>query len=209
MVIGLDCAAPQLVFDAWPGELPNLRALVERGAWGILRSCDPPIPVPAWSVMTSSRSPGALGFYGFRNRRDHSYDALVFADSRAVKVPRVWDLLSLRGRPVIVLGVPQTYPVSRVDGVMVSCFLTPDTETAQYTYPAEPKGEIEGLVGRYLVAVENFRMLQQTQSADTMEALPSDNPLRGRVNLLNWDGKGMPEGIFPQGDPRSGDGAER
>jgi predicted AlkP superfamily phosphohydrolase/phosphomutase len=157
LVIGLDCAAPQLVFDAWLGELPNLRALVERGAWGILRSCDPPITVPAWSVMTSSRSPGALGFYGFRNRRDHSYDALVFADSRAVKVPRVWDLLSLRGRPVIVLGVPQTYPVSRVDGVMVSCFLTPDTETAQYTYPAELKGEIEGLVGRYMVDVENFR----------------------------------------------------
>jgi nitrate reductase beta subunit len=59
------------------------------------------------------------------------------------------------------------------------------------------------------VAVENFRVLQQTQSADTMEALPSDNPLRGRVNLLNWDGKGMPDGIFPQGDPRSVDGAER
>jgi predicted AlkP superfamily phosphohydrolase/phosphomutase len=157
MVIGLDCAAPQLVFDRWLDELPNLKALVGRGRHGILRSCDPPITVPAWSVMTSSRSPGALGFYGFRNRRDHSYDALVFADSRAVRVPRVWDLLSLGGRPVIVLGVPQTYPVSRVNGVMVSCFLTPDTETAQYTYPAELKSEIEALVGRYMVDVEDFR----------------------------------------------------
>jgi len=157
LVIGLDCAAPQLVFDRWLGELPALRSLVERGRWGVLRSCDPPITVPAWSVMTSSRSPGALGFYGFRNRRDHSYDALAFADSRAVRAPRVWDLLSARGRPVIVLGVPQTYPVSRVNGVMVSCFLTPDTETAQYTYPAELKQEIEALVGRYMVDVENFR----------------------------------------------------
>ena len=157
LVIGLDCAAPQLVFERWLGELPALRSLVERGRWGVLRSCDPPITVPAWSVMTSSRSPGALGFYGFRNRRDHSYDALAFADSRAVRVPRVWDLLSARGRPVIVLGVPQTYPVSRVNGVMVSCFLTPDTETAQYTYPAELKQEIEALVGRYMVDVENFR----------------------------------------------------
>ena len=25
----------------------------------------------------------------------------------------------------------------------------------------------------------------------------ADNPLRGRVNLLSWDGKGLPEGIFP------------
>jgi predicted AlkP superfamily phosphohydrolase/phosphomutase len=107
--------------------------------------------------MTSSRNPGALGFYGFRNRRDHSYDQLVFADSRAVKVPRVWDLLSARGRSVIVLGVPQTYPVNRVNGVMVSCFLTPETETSQYTYPAELKGEIERLVGHYMVDVEDFR----------------------------------------------------
>ena len=47
------------------------------------------------------------------------------------------------------------------------------------------------------VAVENFRVLQQTQSADAMESLPPDNPLRGRVNLLNWDGRGMPDGMFP------------
>ncbi len=55
------------------------------------------------------------------------------------------------------------------------------------------------------VAVESFRVLQEAQSADSMEALPSDNPLRGRVNLLNWDGRGMPDGIFPKGD----EGAER
>jgi predicted AlkP superfamily phosphohydrolase/phosphomutase len=157
LVVGLDCAAPQLVFDRWLDDLPALRSLTERGSFGVLRSCDPPITVPAWSSMTSSRSPGALGFYGFRNRRDHSYDQLSFADSRSVQVPRVWDVLSARGRPVIVLGVPQTYPVSRVNGVMVSCFLTPDTETSQYTYPAELKGEIEDLVGRYMVDVADFR----------------------------------------------------
>ena len=85
LVIGLDCAAPQLVFERWLDDLPNLKALTESGRWGILRSCDPPITVPAWSVMTSSRSPGVLGFYGFRNRKNHSYDALAFADSRSVQ----------------------------------------------------------------------------------------------------------------------------
>jgi predicted AlkP superfamily phosphohydrolase/phosphomutase len=40
---------------------------------------------------------------------------------------------------------------------MVSCFLTPDTERSQYTYPPELKREIEGVVGRYMVDVENFR----------------------------------------------------
>jgi predicted AlkP superfamily phosphohydrolase/phosphomutase len=171
LVIGLDCAAPQWVFDRWLDELPTIRSLTERGTYGILRSCEPPITVPAWSVMTSSRSPGSLGFYGFRNRRDHSYDAMAFADSRAVKVPRVWDLLTQAGRPVVVLGVPQTYPVSEVNGVMISCFLTPDTERSQYTYPAELKTEIEGLVGRYMVDVENFRTDAKENLLDQIEEM--------------------------------------
>ena len=46
----------------------------------LLRSVDPPITVPAWSCMVSGRDPGELGIYGFRNRRDHSYDGLGIAD---------------------------------------------------------------------------------------------------------------------------------
>jgi predicted AlkP superfamily phosphohydrolase/phosphomutase len=189
LVIGLDCAAPQLVFDRWLEELPTIRGLTERGAWGVLRSCDPPITVPAWSSMTSSRSPGALGFYGFRNRSDHSYDALAFADSRAVKLPRVWDILSERARDVIVLGVPQTYPVSKVNGVMVSCFLTPDIETRQYTYPAALKEEIKQVVGRYMVDVPNFRTNEKAQLLADIEEM-TEKRFRLAEHLLEtrpWD----------------------
>ena len=42
------------------------------------------------------------------------------------------------------------------------------------------------------VAVENFRMLKERQSA---EELVSGK--KGRVNLLNWDGRGLPDGLFP------------
>jgi predicted AlkP superfamily phosphohydrolase/phosphomutase len=189
LVIGLDCAAPQWVFDRWLDDLPNLRSLTERGAYGILRSCEPPITVPAWSVMTSSRSPGSLGFYGFRNRRDHSYDALSFADSRAVRVPRVWDLLSDRGRPVVVIGVPQTYPVTEVNGAMISCFLTPDTTTSQFTYPPELKTEIEELVGRYLVDVENLRTDEKDSLLEQIEEMTARR-FRVAEHLLEtrpWD----------------------
>ena len=189
MVIGLDGAAPQLVFDRWLDELPTLRALTERGSYGVLRSCDPPITVPAWSCMTSSRSPGALGLYGFRNRRDHSYGGLSFADSRSVGVSRVWDVLSQRGRPVIVLGVPQTYPVSAVNGVMVSCFLTPDTETRQYTHPVEVKDEIERLVGSYTVDVPSFRTSDQDRLLIDLEEM-TEKRFRVAEHLLRtrpWD----------------------
>jgi predicted AlkP superfamily phosphohydrolase/phosphomutase len=65
LVIGLDCAPPELVFERWREELPTIRSLTEAGRYGVLRSCDPPITVPAWACMTSSRSPGTLGIYGF------------------------------------------------------------------------------------------------------------------------------------------------
>lgn len=49
------------------------------------------------------------------------------------------------------------------------------------------------------VAVENLRMLRDRQSADTLEP-PSP---KGRVNLLNWDGRGSPQGLFPAGGQAS------
>jgi predicted AlkP superfamily phosphohydrolase/phosphomutase len=189
LVIGLDCAPPDLVFNRWREELPTLSSLMIRGRYGVLRSCDPPITVPAWTCMVSSRSPGALGIYGFRNRRDHSYDGLAIADSRAVRLPRVWDLLSKRGRPVIVLGVPPTYPVTPVNGVMISCFLTPDTERSQYTYPAELKAEIEELVGRYMVDVDNFRTSEKERLLADIEEM-TEKRFRVAEHLLAtrpWD----------------------
>jgi nitrate reductase beta subunit len=45
------------------------------------------------------------------------------------------------------------------------------------------------------VAVENFRMLEERQKSDE---LVGGGAKRGRVNLLNWDGKGAPRGMFPK-----------
>ncbi|HEY3508576.1 nitrate reductase subunit beta [Kribbella sp. NPDC051137] len=44
------------------------------------------------------------------------------------------------------------------------------------------------------IAVENFQMLKDRQTSETV-ASPADK--QARVNLLNWDGKGKPEGMFP------------
>jgi len=156
VVIGLDCLEPTLLFERFRGQLPNLEALIGRGIAGRLRSCDPPITVPAWSVMMSSKDPGTLGIYGFRNRCDYSYDKMAFATGAAVRAPRVWDYLSQAGKNVVVLGVPGTYPPRPVNGVLVGCFLTPSIEQL-YTYPPDVKDDIARVVGPYMVDVPNFR----------------------------------------------------
>ncbi|MFQ5853698.1 MAG: alkaline phosphatase family protein, partial [Candidatus Binatia bacterium] len=128
----------------------------QQGWYGSLKSIIPPITVPAWSCMMSSKDPGELGIYGFRNRKDYSYDGLVFANSTAVKEDRVWDILSRAGKQVIVLGVPGTYPPRPVRGSLVGCFLTPSADS-NYTYPLALKAELTMRFGPYLVDVENFR----------------------------------------------------
>ena len=46
-------------------------------------------------------------------------------------------------------------------------------------------------------------MLTQRQTA---ESLVSGGSKKGRVNLLNWDGTGMPDGLFPDGTSAARDG---
>jgi len=125
MIIGLDCAAPQLVFDLWADQLPNLLRLRKSGQAGILKSCHPPITVPAWAVMTSGRDAGELGIYGFRNRISTDSPDLSTADAGLVRFPRLWDLMTAAGLPSIVIGVPLTWPPSAVNGVVLSGPLTP------------------------------------------------------------------------------------
>lgn len=159
LVIGLDCAEPSLVFEQWREELPNLGRLMEAGTYGTLESIIPCITVPAWASMMSSKDPGQLGIYGFHNRIDTSYSRMAIANSTSVREPQVWDYLSQAGRSVALIGVPPGYPPRPVNGIAVGCFLTPSTERAErpYTYPASVAGELEKLVGTYLVDVANFR----------------------------------------------------
>jgi nitrate reductase beta subunit len=60
-------------------------------------------------------------------------------------------------------------------------------------YEQPPLGEASGRPAP--VAVETFQALRQRQTSDVSV---SGEELQGRVNLLNWDGKGAPDGIFPK-----------
>jgi len=45
LIVGLDSAAPALVFDRWRDQLPTLSSLIARGAHGRMLSTHPPITV--------------------------------------------------------------------------------------------------------------------------------------------------------------------
>lgn len=162
LVLGWDCAGPQLVFDQFKNDLPTISRLMQTGTWGALESSVPCITVPAWASMLSSRDPGVLGVYGFRNRADTSYSQMTTANGAAIKVKRVWDYLSDAGQQSVVVGVPQTYPVRPLNGHLVSCFLTPGVESA-FTYPAIFKQEVLQTAPDYAFDVKDFRTMDKAR----------------------------------------------
>ncbi len=155
LVLGLDCAAPELLLG-WD-DLPNIRNLMAAGGYGRLESVIPPITVPAWMCMSTSQDPGSLGVYGFRNRADHSYDKLSIATSRSIQELAIWDQLAREGKRSICVGVPPGYPPRKVNGLWVGCFMTPDTSKDVFTHPPDLGARLNALVGGYPVDVKGFR----------------------------------------------------
>ncbi|MDD4203121.1 MAG: alkaline phosphatase family protein [Candidatus Omnitrophica bacterium] len=155
-VIGLDCLAPKLAFDKYISDMPTLSELLKRSTWGPMTSTIPPITCPAWACMTTSKEPGELGIYGFRNRVDHSYERLAIATSYAVKEKAIWDIIGEKGKKSIVVAVPPSYPPKKINGCMVGCFLSPDIDS-DYTFPKELAKDIKNNVGQYLIDVRDFR----------------------------------------------------
>ena len=155
-VLGLDSIPPELLFDRWLDQLPNIKRLISNSIYGAMKSTIPAITCPAWVSMMTSANPGRLGLYGFRNRSSYDYEGLSFANSSTIRQDTVWDILSKIGKKVVVVGVPITYPPKPVNGCMVTCFMTPDT-TCDYTYPHELKAEVESVSNGYIFDVGEFR----------------------------------------------------
>ena len=157
LVIGLDGGTLSLL-RPWvrEGHLPVLGGLMAGGAAGTLRTTMPPVTASAWTSFATGKNPGKHGLVDFIRLRDGSYDiSLVNATQRSGKA--IWNILGDRGRRVIVVGVPATYPPEPVNGYMVTGLMTPGTHS-DYTFPPELKRDLHKLVGPFpLVPSEKHR----------------------------------------------------
>jgi len=170
-VIGLDCFTPQWALEAWLDEMPNLKALVQRGVGARLHSTIPPITVPAWTAMMTSKDPGMLGVYGFRNRTSYEYDALKVANATSITERTVWNYLSRNRMRSLVMGVPQTYPPKPLNGIMVSGFMAPGKDVT-FTYPDGIGGILDQAAGGdYIIDVKDFRTDNKDALLDSVKAM--------------------------------------
>jgi len=147
-IIGLDAATLDIIDPLMKeGLLPNLESLSKNGVHGTLESTLHPLSPPAWTSFITGKNPGKHGIYDFVVHKPNSYE-LEYTFGGMRKGDSIWKLLSDAGKKVIVLNVPMTYPPEEVNGVLISGFDSPGTDS-EFAYPSSVLDEITRNVGPY------------------------------------------------------------
>jgi len=150
-VFGIDGAPPELIFDKWLDELPNIKKLVEEGFHSKIETTIPPSTCVAWTSFFSGLDPSQHGVYSYTVRDNFEYKGSRLVNSRDVKGEMLWEILSKYNKKTISIGVPLTYPIENKTSPnfsIVSGFLTP-TFNEKSVYPKEFFEEVKNLIPNY------------------------------------------------------------
>ncbi|WP_048150670.1 alkaline phosphatase family protein [Palaeococcus ferrophilus] len=121
-VLGLDGGSWNVIMPLiTEGKLPTFKRLLEKGAYGKLKSIIPPISVPAWKCYFTGKDPGKLGVYAFLKFDPGTYKLKV-ADSRDFKSLDLADILGMHNKRIVIYKMFSTYPAKKVNGVMITDF---------------------------------------------------------------------------------------
>jgi predicted AlkP superfamily phosphohydrolase/phosphomutase len=170
LIIGWDGATFSVLLPlVEQGVMPNLKALLERGASGPLRSTIPPVTAPAWSSFMTGVNPGKHGVITWQRSLNERMLAKRVVSSQDIQAPRFWEWLE--GCSVGLINVPMTYPPMPVNGFVVSGMLTPSSQ-CEYTYPPHLREFLDRVTGGYVIDVD-------------IEGLGDENNERDLLGLLD------------------------
>ena len=145
LVLGFDA----LTFDYLDEfDLPNFEALRSDGIEAPLRSTHPPWTASAWPSLYTGVDPSHHGVYDFFQHEDRYPDETTFVTRSDVHAPAIWNYLSARGVPSIILNMPVSNPADRMNGVLIPGYMGPEDA------PGHPDGIREHLtetIGEYRV----------------------------------------------------------
>lgn len=131
-VLGLDGLGLGLLERLLPqGAMPVLCDLMGRAGVSRMRSVIPTVSSVAWASYATGVNPGMHNLFGFVDREPNPFRVFI-PNAAHLKHETLWEALSRRGKRVISLNVPVSYPPKQLNGVMVGCFLSPSLEKAVY-----------------------------------------------------------------------------
>ncbi|OXU14461.1 alkaline phosphatase family protein [Sedimentisphaera salicampi] len=129
VLVGLD-GVPVKVIEKYVdmGIMPNMAELIRKGAFRQTSSAIPEVSSTAWSSIITGKNPGEHGIYGFTELKPNSYQ-LTFPNYKNLKASPFWD--EWPGESVII-NVPATYPVRKMNGAHISGFVSIDINKSVY-----------------------------------------------------------------------------
>lgn len=107
---------------------PNIKKISEENS-GLKKynSVYPTVSSVAWTSYMTGKNPGEHSIFGFVDRELSPFKLKIpLAKDRTAET--LWKHLSGRGKKVLVMNVPVTYPPENVNGILISGFLTPDIQ---------------------------------------------------------------------------------
>ena len=122
------------------GELPNLAALIERGAHGDCLSTVPSHSWCAWPSFMTGLNPAGHGVFDILEHRPGVSRRLPVT-YRSVRARTFFDDLSDSGKSTLAINIPLTFPAPEVKGKVVAGGVLPASRS--YTYPAELQNELD------------------------------------------------------------------
>src|SRR3984893_11328265 len=129
----LDIIRPLLL----KGRMPNLSSVIERGAYGKLRTVSAPNCPRVYSTFFTSTKPEEHGVTGF-------IVGGITANTNMLKQEPIWSMLSKSGVTVGMANVPATFPVMPVNGYMISGMLTRGKNCEDGVLCAPKLSEVQG-----------------------------------------------------------------
>jgi predicted AlkP superfamily phosphohydrolase/phosphomutase len=159
------------------GELPTVRALIERGRKGVSLSCMPSHSWAAWPTFLTGRDPGGHGVFDILEYRPGASRRLPVSYG-SILAPTWPARLSEAGKTSVVLNVPLTYPAPDIRGVVIAG--GPIPPGTPYSNPADvgPRlgwpingGSWTTFRGRPVELVEELEGLTRNRAAATRTLL--------------------------------------
>lgn len=155
LVIGLDGMDPRLLEGCIrENNFSFFEKITEEGVSGNLKSTIPPMTCPAWPSFYTGKNPGKHGLYNFK-RFSLETSETSFSNLREVDSIKIWNILTTENKKSIIFNVPVTFPPEKINGIMISGFLTP-SRNSDFSYPKEIKEKIEKLAGEYYVSYDEI-----------------------------------------------------
>ncbi len=177
-MIGLDGVPYSLLINlSQKGVMPATSKIIESGHLHQMKASLPEISAVSWTDFMTGTNPGTHGIFGFRDFKKDSYE-YCYPNFLDLKKETFWDRLGETGKKCIIINQPSTYPVRKINGILISGFVA--IELAKAVHPLSFKADLEKM--SYLLDIDTLR------SGDDSEFLwqELDKTLSGRERALDF-----------------------